>query len=536
MTSIHLPASLTDVLHEPQASVDLNEAFFSQIIDWSDPEDPDSDEAEVVGANWFCSDNESLFDLSEIPPPSHMVSQVLSMRIRAPEPLLDDHAAIDDQAPTHLCGSRKRKRRQKHDSTKVSRLDHQRICMLQGAICPCARAVGGKNCLLPFNVGDIFSLRFANRDLSASEEYAKRQACLVHAAQRDKAKCMIPVDGHLVCLTAYSLLFDYNRSSMSRSWSRILRGQGVITARHRRSSATCDIPFQDIRAQQALQWLRAWIDSFAETSPVGLKCQKSINYILVGDMYNEYLKDHASRSISLESNPISEKHFRRVWTYLKNADGIHVRRNANASTKCDICDDLHKRYIDIRATKLEQDGIKQQRIAHINAIMNLRNFYMSDVERAMRDYRFQTIAFDGTNSNTCKCPISWRSQLRDEQAENTYVPQKIQSVLIHGKVLLFYVIPPYVDHGMNLSVSTVLDALEYVDPRTECVRFQFDGELAHGVLMYGKRWLTFSVHVVVAKIKSGGSENVNYGIHILMGLLIESEMLLEVFCNRLPPG
>ena len=55
--------------------------------------------------------------------------------------------------------------------------------------------------------------------------------------------------------------------------------------------------------------------------------------------------------------------------------------------------------------------------------------------------------------------------------------QKIQSVLIHGKALIFYPIPPYVQKGMNLTVSTILDALQYVDPRTEAVRFQFDGEL-----------------------------------------------------------
>jgi len=164
---------------------------------------------------------------------------------------------------------------------------------------------------------------------------------------------------------------------------------------------------------------------------------------------------------------------------LKTTDGIHVRRNANASTKCDVCDELHQQYVNVKTTRMEQDNIKQQRIAHIGVIMALRNYYMSDVERAMRDYRFQTIAFDGTNSNTCKCPASWRSQLRDEQADNTYVQQKIQSVLIHGKALIFYAAQPYVELGMNLSVSTVLDALEYVDPRTEIVRFQFDGEYAH---------------------------------------------------------
>jgi len=227
------------------------------------------------------SDSEGLFDLTEIPPPTHMLSQVLSMRTRAPEPLLDVQPPADNSV-SMSGNSTKRRKRQRHGSTKVARLEHERISMLEGTICPCARVLGGKNCLSHFNMGDIFGLRFANRNLSASEEYAKRQEALLHAAELRKDKCMMTVNGHLICLTSYCLLFDYNRSSMSRSWSRILRGQGVHSFGRPRGTSAYEIPFKDVRALQALQWLRAWIDAFAETSPVGLKCQKSINYILVG--------------------------------------------------------------------------------------------------------------------------------------------------------------------------------------------------------------------------------------------------------------
>ncbi len=34
----------------------------------------------------------------------------------------------------------------------------------------------------------------------------------------------------------------------------------------------------------------------------------------------------------------------------------------------------------------------------------------------------------------------------------------------------------------------------------------------------------------------GGTENVNYGVQILMSLLVQSGMLENVYCNRLPPG
>ena len=37
-------------------------------------------------------------------------------------------------------------------------------------------------------------------------------------------------------------------------------------------------------------------------------------------------------------------------------------------------------------------------------------------------------------------------------------------------------------------------------------------------------------------IFAGGSENVNYAVHVLMGLLVEMQIFEEVYCNRLPPG
>ena len=101
--------------------------------------------------------------------------------------------------------------------------------------------------------------------------------------------------------------------------------------------------------------------------------------------------------------------------------------------------------------------------------------YVNDTQRAKVDHTFQTIAFDGTNSNSCNCPQNWRSEVRGEASDKTYVPQKIQSVLIHGRALLFYIVCPFVHHGMDLTVSCLVDALSYLDPRTNIVRFQFDG-------------------------------------------------------------
>ena len=56
------------------------------------------------------------------------------------------------------------------------------------------------------------------------------------------------------------------------------------------------------------------------------------------------------------------------------------------------------------------------------------------------------------------------------------MPQKIQSVLIHGRALIFYVVSPFVPTGMDLTVSCLVDALGYVDPRVKVIRFQYDGK------------------------------------------------------------
>jgi hypothetical protein len=45
-------------------------------------------------------------------------------------------------------------------------------------------------------------------------------------------------------------------------------------------------------------------------------------------------------------------------------------------------------------------------------------------------------------------------------------------------------------------------------------------------------WKSQQTYFVIA----GGSENVNYAVQILMGLLVKMKILDEVFCNRLPPG
>ena len=103
--------------------------------------------------------------------------------------------------------------------------------------------------------------------------------------------------------------------------------------------------------------------------------------------------------------------------------------------------------------------------------------YQKDVQRATWDEKFATIIFDGTDSSYCYVPQAWREHVRVEQESNSFVEQKIQSVLIHGVALSFYVVTPFVSTGMDLTVSVLLDALSLLSPEVETVRFQMDGEL-----------------------------------------------------------
>ena len=141
------------------------------------------------------------------------------------------------------------------------------------------------------------------------------------------------------------------------------------------------------------------------------------------------------------------------------------------------CDELLARSLDPTATRAQRQAIRQSRAEHAKDILLLRQLYINDTQRAKHDQTFQTIVFDGTNSNSCNCPQSWRSEVHGDAQEGTYVPQKIQSVLIHGRALVFYVVPPYVANGMDLTISCLVDALQYVDPMTSTIRFQYDGKL-----------------------------------------------------------
>jgi hypothetical protein len=351
-----------------------------------------------------------------------------------------------------------------------------------------------------FDIGAIFRLRYSRSKLSKTEDMAKRNSDLTRAAQKDDKKCVMDVESKSICLLAYCMLFDINWSSMRRSWARMVNGDQVQDVGRPKGSSGSSAT--SARSHDAYAWLKRWIEIFGDLDPVGQKFKYVVNYILPADLHEEYSRDFAFSGMARNIFPLSQRSFIRVWSLFIHQERVRVRRKANTTTKCRgkdtknysprvflghklhsssvwslcaVCDELLVRSKDPKSNREELARVREARIVHHKDIMELRQLYVDDTQRAKHDFRFQTIAFDGTNSNTCNCPQDWRSSVRGEAVEGTFVPQKIQSVLIHGRALVFYVVPPFVKSGMDLTVSCLIDAMQYVDPRTRVIRFQYDG-------------------------------------------------------------
>jgi hypothetical protein len=85
---------------------------------------------------------------------------------------------------------------------------------------------------------------------------------------------------------------------------------------------------------------------------------------------------------------------------------------------------------------------------------------------------------------------------------------QIQTVLVHGVKIRFYVLNDAVPKGMNLTVSCLSDSLDLIQPTVSELRIQCDG----------------------------GSENNNYAVYTYAGALVLSGAFSAVEIHRLPPG
>lgn len=173
-----------------------------------------------------------------------------------------------------------------------------------------------------------------------------------------------------------------------------------------------------------------------------------------------------------------------------------------------VCEGLRKIAITRGITREELVVCKAKREAHYKHIRELRMLYHRDWTRSLTDPKFQVITFDGADQAKTRVPQEWRKNVHGEYVSNSALVQKLQSVLMHGKGIRFYVIPPFISKGMDCTVLTIVHSLWELPPSVEEIRLQFDG----------------------------GSENVNYAVQTLCGLLVEYGVFKNVYANRLPVG
>lgn len=146
------------------------------------------------------------------------------------------------------------------------------------------------------------------------------------------------------------------------------------------------------------------------------------------------------------------------------------------------------------------------------------------------DPTFATLTIDGADSNKTKVPQHWTKNVRTEYDDNSIVEQRVMTVLLHGQNLLhFYVFAPNVAKGMDCVVSCIVDSLRFIPPSVEKLRIQVDGE-KYEVMS------SDSLHNMQSQCNAGSSENVNYALHTLCGLLTTYGLLKEIYIARLPVG
>ena len=286
----------------------------------TDHVDPASDHGDESGVE------DLLFDLDDVPErrQTSMVQQATrGSRVLAPEP------------DFLLTSGRGGLKRVSQDAFNEKRLDPKRIEKVLDQPCPCARRIGGRSCLVNFDFGAIAGLRHARVKLGAAEEYHLRATNLNDAASRSTTECRLFVSGKSVCLRAYCMVFDYNESSMRRSWSKVKQGLGVRSVgRPRGPQLSLDPIGDNIQKQSCYAWLKAWVDVIADVDPVGIKYKLAVNYVRPQDLYDEYVRHYNSNTLLLSDLPLSFRRFCVVWEHFKTQEKIRVRRKANTTTKC----------------------------------------------------------------------------------------------------------------------------------------------------------------------------------------------------------
>ncbi len=350
--------------------------------------------------------------------------------------------------------------------------------------CSCGNMRNGVHCLSKFkSPGEILDARLQHYDRTPKEEYRLRLHDINEALKfkRAEEKSYIIVtlksgQNYKVCFSSYAALLQIPPKSFWRTVGQVKNYNKPPASIGRPQGHDKDSdPIGSLKTEECLEWIRKWAEMICDESPTGDDWAISIDPVDVKEVHEEYDGWFRASHFFAHEKPTSFTSFNRVWKHWLKVDRVKIRNKSNTTTKCMKCEDLRSRARAIGVTAKDLENIKMERKKHRDEIRALREFYHRDVQRANSDPTFASIIFDGTDSSYCICPQSWRGMVRMEQATDTFVEQKIQSVLIHGVGLYFYVVVPFVSKGMDLTVSVLLDALTVIPPEVQYIRFQFDG-------------------------------------------------------------
>ena len=177
---------------------------------------------------------------------------------------------------------------------------------------------------------------------------------------------------------------------------------------------------------------------------------------------------------------------------------------------------------------MERQELNRKRSSHLDHVFALRKPYEDSKVRCQTDRTFQSIIIDGADNQKCSCPHQWRYYVRREEKPDSAVEQKIETVIVHGTVMNFYVCPPFIPTGITLLFpfcwTVYLMSLQRLkSSESNLMVFHF----FLFFIPYVCEWCYWYV---------GGSENVNYSVHVLCALLVHHGVFREVYTNRLPVG
>lgn len=130
-----------------------------------------------------------------------------------------------------------------------------------------------------------------------------------------------------------------------------------------------------------------------------------------------------------------------------------------------MCEELNEQKVKAK-NRAELEDWKSARENHREYVAKRRRLVLDDEHRARTNPEsFAMIYIDGADQNTTYVPQHWRKHLRLEMDNNSYIKQRIMSVLIIGPTdrLVFYVCTPLVSmHHDTVCTNSLLTCFDLV--------------------------------------------------------------------------